>query len=81
MAENTKPQASSSKPSFDISTILAIVSGAQQILKVAIPEAQRIFSSGDVSVEDQAKLKAIIDSIRDGSAFIGDEVWNQPPAA
>jgi hypothetical protein len=36
-------------------------------------------ASGDVSVEDQAKLKAAIDGIRDGTAFFGSE-WNQPPA-
>lgn len=64
---------------MDPITILAIISGAQQILKVAVPEVQRLLASGEVSAEDQAKLKAAIDSIRDGSAFLGDE-WNQPPA-
>jgi hypothetical protein len=65
---------------MDPITILAIISGAQQILKVAVPEVQKLLASGDVSVEDQAKLKAAIDGIRDGSAFQGSE-WNQPPAA
>jgi hypothetical protein len=64
---------------MDPVTILAIISGAQQILKIAVPEVQRLLASGEVSAEDQAKLKAAIDSIRDGSAFTSDE-WNQPPA-
>lgn len=63
---------------MDPLTILAIISGAQAILKAAVPEVQRLLNSGEISVEDQAKLKAAIDSIRDGSAFTGDE-WNQPP--
>lgn len=64
---------------MDPMTILALISGAQQILKVAIPEAQQLLSKGEISVEDQAKLKAAIDGIRDGTAFLGSE-WNQPPA-
>lgn len=63
---------------MDPITILAIISGAQQIIKVAVPEVERLLASGEVSVEDQAKLKAAIDSIRDGSAFQGSE-WNQKP--
>jgi hypothetical protein len=63
---------------LDPITILAIISGAQQIIKVAVPEVERLLASGEVSVEDQAKLKAAIDSIRDGSAFAGSE-WNQKP--
>jgi hypothetical protein len=63
---------------LDPITILAIISGAQQIIKVAVPEVERLLASGEVSVEDQAKLKAAIDSIRDGSAFHGSE-WNQKP--
>jgi hypothetical protein len=66
---------------MDPITILAIISGAQQILKVAVPEVQKLLASGEVSVEDQAKLRAAIDGIRDGSAFSGPE-WNQsvPPS-
>jgi hypothetical protein len=32
-----------------------------------------MFQSGEVSAEDQAALKAKVDSIRDGTAFSGPE--------
>jgi hypothetical protein len=61
--------------------ILAIIDGALLIIQKAVPAAQQLFSSGEVSAEDQAALKAKIDSIRDGSAFSGDAWKIDPPAA
>ena len=57
---------------MDPITILALISGAQQLVKLLVPEVQKLIASGNVSAADQAKLKAAIDSIRDGSAFSGD---------
>ena len=57
---------------MDPITILALISGAQQLVKLLVPEVQKLLASGNVSAADQAKLKAAIDSIRDGSAFSTD---------
>lgn len=57
---------------MDPVTILALISGAQQLVKLLVPEVQKLIASGNVSTADQAKLKAAIDGIRDGSAFSGD---------
>lgn len=57
---------------MEIATVLALISGAQQLVKLLVPEVQKIIASGTVSAADQAKLKAAIDGIRDGSAFSGD---------
>jgi hypothetical protein len=53
--------------------ILAIIDGALLIIQKAVPAAQAMFSSGEISAQDQAALKAKIDSLRDGTAFSGPE--------
>jgi hypothetical protein len=58
--------------------ILALVSGAQGLLKILVPEIEKIIAKGEVSADELNQLKAAVDSIRDGSAFLSSE-WNQPP--
>jgi hypothetical protein len=58
--------------------IIAIIDGALLIIQKAVPAAQKMFQSGEVSAEDQAALKAKVDSIRDGTAFSGPE-WQVEP--
>jgi hypothetical protein len=61
--------------------ILAIIDGAMLIIQKAVPAAQQLFQSGDVTAEQQAALKSKVDAIRDGSAFSGDAWKIDPPSA
>lgn len=63
---------------MDIATILALASGVEQLVKALEPEVEKLLASGKLSTEEQAKLKASIDGIRDGTAFDSD-IWNQKP--
>lgn len=56
--------------------ILSIVTGALSILEVLAPEMQKMFASGEISAEEQAKIRARFEALRGPGAFTGDE-WKQ----
>jgi hypothetical protein len=48
---------------------IAAAQGIVGLAQIAIPAIQRLIEGKEVSVEDQAAVKAFVDSIRDGSRF------------
>lgn len=54
--------------------IALLVSGLLALLEYAEPRIREGIANGDISVDDQQKLKDKIDSLRAGSGFDG-EAW------
>lgn len=56
--------------------ILAILDGAIAIVEKLLPEIQKLAAGGQISAEDQAKVRARVDALRKPEAFTGAE-WEQ----
>jgi hypothetical protein len=61
---------------MEVTAIIAIISGAIQIVEAATPTIEALIKSGQISIEDQAKLKAKLDALRQAAAFSGPE-WQR----
>lgn len=58
---------------MEAAAILAIIDGALTILEKAAPELQKLFTSGQISVEDQKARKDRIDALSGSETFSGPE--------
>lgn len=61
-------------PSDKGTEIALLISGLLALLDYAEPKIRDAMASGDITVDDQQKLKDKIDSLRAGSGFDG-EAW------
>lgn len=58
---------------MDPASTIVIANGAMLILETVLPLIKDALSKGEITIEQQAALKARIDALRDKSAFVGPE--------